>query len=75
MKTCIACGISMNKPNDFAMGDESKEYCVHCAKADGTMQSYEERLDNISAYIVKTQGFDGDAARPAAKNMMAALPA
>lgn len=75
VKTCIACGMPMKKPADFAMGDESKEYCVYCAKPDGSMQSYEDRLDNMTAFIVKTQGFDADAARSAAKNMMAALPA
>jgi hypothetical protein len=75
MKTCIACGMPMTKPSDFAMGDESKDYCVHCSRADGSMQSYDEKLESLSDFIVKTQGLDQSAARDAAKFMMTKLPA
>jgi len=75
MKICIACGMPMKEPADFAMGDVSKDYCVHCARPDGTMQSYEEKLDSLSAFIVRTHGLDKQAAVAAARNMMAKLPA
>lgn len=75
MKICIACGMPMEKPADFAMGDTNKYYCVHCARQDGTMQSYEEKLDSLANFIVKTQGLDKMAARAAARGMMAQLPA
>jgi len=75
MKICIACGMPMNDPSDFAMGDVEKDYCVHCARPDGTMQSYEEKLDSLTAFIMKTQGLDRQVAVDAARNMMAALPA
>ena len=45
MKTCIACSMPMEKPEDFAMGDVNKDYCHYCAKADGSMKSYEETLE------------------------------
>lgn len=75
MKICIACGMPMERPADFAMGDPAKEYCVHCARPDGTMQSYEEKLDSLAGFIVRTQGLDERAARSAARGMMAQLPA
>ncbi len=75
MKLCIACGMPMEKPSDYAMGDESKDYCVHCARADGTMQSYAEKLDSMTAFIIKTQGLDADVARTSAKKAMTKLPA
>ncbi|MGE5583525.1 MAG: zinc ribbon domain-containing protein [Bacillota bacterium] len=75
MKTCIACGMPMNKPEEFAMGDTSKDYCVYCARPDGTMQSYEEKLESMTGFIVETQGFDEKAAREAAEAMMRKLPA
>ncbi len=40
MKTCVACGMPMTKSTDFPLGDESKDYCVYCARPDGSMQSY-----------------------------------
>jgi hypothetical protein len=75
MKTCIACGMPMTKPQDFAMGDASKDYCLHCARPDGSMQSYAEKLDSMTGFIVKTQGFDQKVARASAREMLARLPA
>jgi len=75
MKICIACGMPMKTKEEFAMGDESKEYCVYCARPDGTMQSYEEKLDSMTKFIVKTQGLDKKVAHNAAKGMLLKLPA
>jgi hypothetical protein len=75
MAACIACGMPMTKPEDHAMGDVSKNYCLHCARPDGSMQSYTEKLNSMAGFIMKTQGFDEKAARSAAKEMMAKLPA
>ncbi len=75
MKICIACGMPMVKTEDFAMGDGSKDYCIHCARPDGSMQSYDEKLEGMTGFIIKTQGFDRKAAREAARTMMSRLPA
>jgi len=75
MKMCIACGMPMNSKEDFAMGDESKDYCKFCAKPDGTMESYDEKLKSMTSFIVKTQGLDEKVAENAAKSMMDKLPA
>ena len=56
MKSCIACGMPMKTKEEFALGDENKDYCIYCARPDGTMQSYEEKLDSMTNFIVKTQG-------------------
>ena len=65
----------MSRPSDFAMADVTKEYCVHCARPDGSMQSYPEKLQSLTAFIVRTQGLDERAAREGAAAMMARLPA
>ena len=75
MKQCIACGMPMKNPEDFAMGDTEKEYCKYCARPDGTMQSYDEKLNSLTNFIIKTQGLDERAANSAAKLMMSKLPA
>ncbi|MDK2807531.1 MAG: hypothetical protein PWP24_264 [Clostridiales bacterium] len=75
MKTCIACGMPMKTQEDYAMGDESKEYCKFCARPDGSMQSYDEKLAGMTAFIQKTQGFEETAAKNAAIGMMKKLPA
>lgn len=75
MKTCIACGMPMKAQEDHAMGDEGKDYCVYCSKPDGTMQTYDEKLDSMTNFIVRTQGLDNNAARNVVKGMLAKLPA
>lgn len=75
MKICIACGMPMNKKEDYAMEDESKNYCKYCMREDGTMQSYEEKLKGMTEFIVRTQGIDRNVANKTAKEMMAKLPA
>lgn len=75
MKQCIACGMPMKTAEDFAMGDPEKDYCKYCARPDGTMQSYEEKLASLTNFIVKTQGLDEKAANTAAISMLSKLPA
>lgn len=75
MKRCIACGMPMNKKEHYAMGDKNKDYCIYCMRPDGSMQSYEEKIESTADFIVKTQGIDKEAARLSAKDIMSKLPA
>ena len=75
MKVCIACGMPMTKPADFASGDESKDYCIYCARPDGSMQSYPEKLEGTIQFLIRTQGLDENAARQVAVRNLSKLPA
>jgi len=75
MKKCIACGMPMKNASDYAMGDETKNYCVHCARPDGSMQSFEEKKKGMTGFIIKTQGLAYEAAEGVALSMMKKLPA
>ena len=75
MTTCIACGMPMTSPSDFAMGDQTKDYCIHCSNEDGSMHSFEEQVESITGFIVQTQGLAREAAKSAALSMMKKLPA
>ncbi len=75
MKNCIACGMPMKEASEFAMGDVEKDYCKFCARPDGSMQSYAEKLESMTGYIIRTQGLDKSVAVSTAKAMMAKLPA
>lgn len=75
MKVCIACGMPMREKSDYPVEDESRDYCKFCAREDGSMQSYEEKLAGMAEFIVYTQGLNRDAAIESAKNIMAQLPA
>lgn len=75
MKICIACGMPMQEAAEFACGDTGKDYCVHCARPDGSMQSFEEKKAGMIEFIIKTQGFDKKAAALMAESSMKKLPA
>lgn len=75
MKTCISCGMPMTKPSDYPQGDESKDYCVYCAREDGSMQSYPEKLKGTTDFLMHTQGLDEKAAHEMAIRTLAKLPA
>lgn len=75
MKVCISCGMPMTKLSDYPLEDESKEYCKYCARPDGSMQSYPEKLEGTLEFLIRTQGLDPKAARQLAVRTMAKLPA
>ena len=75
MKQCISCGMPMEKPEHFPKAKSDADWCVHCARPDGSMRSYDESLIGMTAFIVKSQGMDESAAREVAKTMMSKLPA
>ncbi len=72
---CIACGMPMEKSEDFAKQDTSKNYCRYCARPDGSMQNYEEKLKSLTSFIIRTQGLVQQVARESAREMMSKLPA
>jgi predicted transcriptional regulator YdeE len=75
VKNCVSCGMPMKEQADFADGDVNKAYCVHCARPDGTMQSFEEKRVGLAAFIAKTRGIDETEALAAAESAMKKLPA
>ena len=75
MKICIACGMPMKSIEEHAMSDTRKDYCIHCACPDGSMQSFEEKRESLTGFIIKAQGFDKSVAQQSAESMMKKLPA
>jgi hypothetical protein len=65
----------LEKEADFPLGDRSKDWCVHCARPDGSLQSYDERVEGMAGFLVQTQALALEAARTTARNLMAKFPA
>lgn len=75
MTSCIACGMPMTEPEDFALGDVRLPYCCHCVRADGTMKSFEEKKVDLENLIMRTQGISPAMAEKTVRTMMMTLPA
>lgn len=65
----------MKSAEDYPGGDTSLDYCVHCARPDGSMRSYEEAVEGMTQFMVSSQGLDESAARNMVVDMLAKLPA
>jgi hypothetical protein len=74
-KSCISCGMPLRSATDHPRGDTSTDYCVNCARPDGTLKSYDEALAGMSGFLRHTQGLDETVARRMAAEMMAKMPA
>ncbi|WFR59256.1 zinc ribbon domain-containing protein [Anaerocolumna sp. AGMB13025] len=75
MKICISCGMPMTKAEDYPLKDESKDYCIYCARTDGSLQSFEEKKEGMSEFLMRTQGIDRAVAHKTAEEFMKKQPA
>lgn len=74
-KHCVSCGMPLEKPEDFAIADISKDHCTYCSNPDGTLKTYEQVLEGLTGLIMSRDGLSETDARSAAKGIMASLPA
>ena len=69
-KFCQACGMPLIKKEDFAGGDESLDFCVHCVGEDGSVKSCEEIFEGGVQFFMSMIGDDREKAeRVTRKNM------
>jgi len=65
----------MTEAAHHALGDTSKEYCLHCAKEDGSMLSYEEVLEGSVPWGMENFTLMGFEKQPTEAEMRKALVA
>ncbi|MDD2756824.1 MAG: zinc ribbon domain-containing protein [Patescibacteria group bacterium] len=58
MKFCSACGMPLEKKEDFARGDENSEFCLHCVNADGSVKTCEEIFNGGVEFFITAIGGD-----------------
>jgi uncharacterized glyoxalase superfamily protein PhnB len=74
-KTCMSCGMSLAKPEDFSGGNLENLNCVHCSNPDGSLKSYQEVFTGMTNFMIETQNMDKETAEQAAKEYLAKMPA
>lgn len=60
---------------DYPLHDISKNYCKQCARADGTMLTFNERWRQLTLYYVDIHHLDYDMAKQTAYVILKKLPA
>lgn len=67
---CSSCGMPLTKKEDFALGDESSEFCLYCVHEDGSVKSCEEVFEGGVGFFMGATGAPRDLAeRLTRKNM------
>ena len=74
-KICESCGMPMKSSEDFGGGRMDNVYCVYCTDEVGTLKPYDEVLENMKGFAMKTMGISESEALQMAKEGMAKLPA
>jgi len=65
----------MRIAEDFGGGRIDNKYCVHCTDSEGALKPYQEVLENMKAFAIKTMGISELEANKMAQEGMAKLPA
>ncbi len=63
------------KSRRLSQGGTAKDWCVHCATANGALKSCEDALKGMTAFMTTSQGIAEKAAREVAKSYMKTMPA
>jgi hypothetical protein len=65
---CESCGMPLAERHTAA------HYCEHCAP-DGVLQSFEERFERMTQWMIRTEGLDRDTAAARTRDHMRTMPA
>lgn len=74
-KACGSCGMPLEKPEDFALGDPSGSYCHYCTDSAGKLFSFDKILEMNVKYYMESQGITEAAASKMALEYLKSLPA
>jgi len=56
-KNCISCGMPMTKAEDFAAGDTSKDFCLHCSTPEGNLISADQAIAGRLAWTMQGENY------------------
>ena len=73
-KFCQACGMPLEKKEDFAGGDENSNFCVYCVNPDGSVKSGEEIFKGGVQFFLNALGGEESFAEKITRKNMSRLP-
>jgi len=64
----------LTKKEDFALGDENSNFCLHCVNEDGSVKSCEEIFEGGVQFFMSQIGDDQSMAERVTRKNMSGLP-
>jgi hypothetical protein len=74
-KICESCGMPMKKAEDFGGQNMENKYCVHCTDDSGTLKPFDQKLKDMTGFIMRTSDLNHEKAEQMAKDTMSKMPA
>lgn len=74
-ESCNSCGMPLEKPEDYALGDIQTKYCVYCTDSKGHLKTFDEILEGMTTFLMSSQGLAKEAAHRMAQEVLETLPA
>ena len=71
---CEACGMPLEKPEDFAGGDVNAKFCLYCTNPDGSVKTCDEIFNGGVQFFMSEIGDDRTAAEKFTRKNMVQLP-
>lgn len=73
-KHCEACGMPLDKKEDFAGGDENSKFCCFCVNEDNSVKTCEEIFEGGVGYFMSQLGDDRAMAEKITRKNMSGQP-
>jgi len=67
---CEPCGMPMTKKEDFALGDETSEFCLYCVNEDGSVKLCQEVFEGGVQFFMGAIGGDREMAEKVTRKNM-----
>jgi hypothetical protein len=74
MKYCNACGMPLEKKEDFANGDENSDFCLYCVNTNGSIKPVEEIFEGGVQFFMSQTGNDRNMAEKITRKNMNQQP-
>ncbi len=74
-KICESCGMPMRKESEFGGGKINNRYCCYCTDKEGNLKSFDDALNGMKEFIMKTYDIHAEEAIKMAKENMSVMPA
>ncbi len=71
---CDSCGMPLADGAEGSQGSAASRYCRHCAP-DGALQPYEERFEQMTQWMVRSEGLDRATAEARTRDYLRTMPA
>ena len=74
-KICQSCGMPMRKAEEFGGQNTDNNYCVYCTDEKGNLKPFDQKLEDMTHFIMKTSDLNHEKAEQMAKETMCKMPA